>query len=167
MLHIEHSFNFMYRSHIQQDECRQAAVSGTVYGPHFTEKPDDCGAIVKRIKFRFDNVQDGHIVAIQLTYQLSNGQEQVGTRYGGSGGREYTMNIDVGNGERITGIIRRSGHLIQQLGFYTNKGRFYGFYGGCTCLGEYFNVWSCNLRGITGSSLGHILTSIGFYCTDI
>ena len=157
----------MHRSRIQQDRCSQAAITGTVYGSNFDEKPDNCHAIVKKVKLRFDPSRDSHISAIQLVYQLSNGQEYVGTRYGGSGDREFTTTINVGRGERIIGVVRISDALIQRLGFYTNEGSFRGLYGGCTCIGESFNTYGCQLRGITGTYLSHTLTSIGFYCSDI
>ena len=101
-----------------------------------------------------------YIDSIQLMYQLPSGEDYVGTRFGGRG-ELHTIDLDVDGGERINGIFGRSGALIDQLGFVTNKGRMFGPYGGCG--GSEFTVNDCEIRGIFGRS-GALIDSIGFHC---
>jgi hypothetical protein len=91
-----------------------------------------------------------YVDAIQITYELPGGSELVGGYYGGGGGTEYIIEIDVANGERIIGVFGRSYDYVDQLGFITSKGRILGPYGGCG--GNPFNVDSCNVAGIFGTS---------------
>ena len=125
----------------------------------FNEHPDNCGGVVRRILVR----SGSRIDAIQVTYRLSNGQDFIGPRHGGSGGSEHTIDIDVDGGERLFGVFGRSGSLVDMLWFVTNRGRLFGPYGGCG--GEPFTVNSCLVRGIVGRS-GSEIDSIGFHCSN-
>ena len=156
------AFNFMHRSQIQQTECRSGAIIGGSGGKFFVEDPSNCGAIVKKIKIRFES----RVYGIQITYQLPNGQEYTGRFHGGTtGGIQLTANIDVNRGERIIGVYGRyDSQGINLLGFYTSKGYHYGPYGGCT--GDFLNIYACNVRGIHGFASSK-LDAIGFLCTDI
>ena len=102
------------------------------------------------------------IDSIQITYRLSSGQDSTGSRRGGNGGGEHTIDIDVDGGERLIGVFGRSGGAVDQLGFVTNKGKIFGPYGGCG--GGPFTVNSCLVRGIFGRS-GSAIDSIGFHCS--
>lgn len=102
-----------------------------------------------------------YVDAIQITYQLANGSELVGGYYGGKGGSESQIDIDVANGERIVAIFGRSYDYVDLLGFITNQGRIYGPYGGNG--GTPFKVERCNIGGIYGRSFDW-MDSIGFYC---
>ena len=128
-------------------------------GGSFNELPDNCGAIVRRIVVRSGSRVD----AIQITYKKSNGQDYTGSRRGGSGGGEDTIEIDVDGGERLIGVFGRSGSRVDMLGFVTNKGRIFGPYGGCG--GGDFTVSSCLVRGIFGRA-GSEIDSIGFHCSN-
>ena len=126
-------------------------------GNPFDEVPANCTAVVKKIYIRAALYVD----AIQITYKLPDGSELVGGYYGGPGGTENTIDIDIANGERIVAIVGRSYTYLDQLGFVTSKGRIFGPYGGYG--GNPFKVESCNIGGIFGRSYDWI-DSIGFYC---
>lgn len=104
------------------------------------------------------------IDSIQLTYKLSNGHYTTGKCFGGRGGKQHVINIDVNRGEKIIGVFGRNGRLVDQLGFVTNKGRIFGPYG--SCGGGKFTVNSCEVRGIFGRS-GSLIDSIGFFCGTV
>ena len=78
---------------------------------------------------------------------------------GSWGKAEFRVNI-----ERIAGVFGKSGGLLDQIGFVTNKGRIFGPYGGCG--GGNFHVNSCHVRGIFGRSAG-LIDSIGFFCSRV
>lgn len=150
----------MHRSQIQQSYCSQAAIVGGSGGTSFVEKPDNyCNARVKTIKIRY--MPHSTIVAIQMTYQLTNGSECIGGFYGGTEGNLATFNVDVDGGERIVGVTRKYDRFIYRLAFFTSKGRIFGPYG--TCTGHGFHLMDCDIRGILGRS-SSVLDSIGFYC---
>ena len=97
-------------------------------------------------------------------YQLPSGEDYAGKRFGGGGGRDVRLrsfDIDVDGGERAVGIFGRSGAIIDQLGFVTNKGRIFGPFGGCG--GSAFTVNDCEIRGMFVTS-GTYIDSIGFHC---
>ena len=129
-------------------------------GGSFNELPNNCGAVVRRIRIR----SGSRIDAIQVTYRYSNGQEHTGGYFGGRGGSEHVIDVNVSGGERIVGIFGRSGGGVDRLGFVTNKGRIFGPYGGCG--GGPFTVNSCLLRGIFGRS-GSRIDAIGFHCSNV
>ena len=87
----------------------------------------------------------------------------MGGYYGGNGGTQSQIDIDVDNEERIVAIFGRSYDYLDSLGFITNKGRIFGPYGGTG--GTPFKVESCNIGGIYGRSYDWI-DSIGFYCNN-
>jgi len=74
------------------------------------------------------------------------------------------ISIDVMDSERIVGIFRRTGAIVDRLGFITNRGRVFGPYGGCG--GTPFTMNSCILHGIHGRSAA-TLDSIGFFCSSV
>lgn len=137
-----------------------AVVGGHSSGTYFNDVPDNCQGLIKSVKIR----SGSRIDAIQLTYKLSNGQDHTGGYHGGTGGRQYTFNVNVDGGERIVGVIgRHDSNYINKLAFYTNKGRFHGFYG--STIGDFFYTDGCLVRGLLGSS-STLLNSIGFQCTS-
>ena len=148
------------RSQIQQSSsCEFYAGSyGGGGGNAFDEIPNNCDATIKKIYIRAGDAID----SIQITYRLSNGQHYSAIRHGGNGGQQYTIDIDVDGGERIVGVLGRSGNHVDQLGFFTNQGRIFGPYG--RCGGGPFTVNRCHVRGIFGRS-GSMIDSIGFHCT--
>ena len=102
--------------------------------------------------------------AIQLTYMLSNGREYTAGWHGGRGGGKAEFRVNIKAGERIVGVFGKSGGLLDQIGFVTNKGRIFGPYGGCG--GGNFHVNSCHFCGIFGRSAG-LIDSIGFFCSRV
>ena len=119
--------------------------------------PGNCRATIKRVRIRSGTLVD----SIQITYRLRNGKYYTDAHHGGTGGGLHTFNVNVGKGERITGVFGRSGKELDQLGFITNWGRIFGPYGGNG--GGYFNVNRCNVRGVFGRS-GSRIDGIGFFC---
>ena len=152
---------YILRSEIQNTGCQfSAGAYGGGSGGAFNEHPADCAGTVSRIVIRAGNVID----SIEITYKLPNGQFFHGGHFGGGGGGIHTIDINVDGGERIVGVWGKSGSLVDQLGFVTNKGRIFGPYGGCS--GGAFTVNSCEIRGIFGRS-GGLLDSIGFLCSRV
>ena len=158
MLHFK-----IHRSQIRMQQSSGCEFSAGTFGggggSAFNELLNDCGATIRRIVIRSGSRVD----AIQITYRLSSGQESTGSRYGGTGGTQRTININVDDGERVIGVFGRSGSNVDQLGFVTNKGRIFGPYGACG--GGPFTVNSCHVRGIFGRS-GSRIDSIGFFCSN-
>ena len=141
----------------------ESAMHGGIFGQLFRDVPDNCRAVVKTIKIRS---QIGiRITGIQLIYQLSNGHTMVGGYFGGSGGHLSTINLDINKPERIIAVLGRTDTSVRELTFFTNLGRVYGPYGGCT--GDSFRLWSCHVRGIHGVYSSNQLNGIGFYCTTV
>jgi hypothetical protein len=60
-----------------------------------------------------------YVDAVQLQYELPNGQILMGPKHGGSGGRESILRID--SDEYIVGISGRFGNYIDSIQFHTNK----------------------------------------------
>ena len=147
-----YSFNFSC-------SFKSSSFGGTGGNP-FEELPANCTGIVKKILIRGALYVD----AIQITYELPDGSELVGGYYGGNGGTQNIIEIDVANGERIIGVFGRSYTYLDQLGFITNKGRTLGPYGGCG--GDPFTIDGCNVAGVFGRSFDWI-DSIGFYCNAV
>ena len=151
----------LYRVERSHSGCSfSAGTFGGAGGYAFNEHPGSCNAIIKTIKIRAALYVDG----IQLTYRLSNGQDFVGTHYGGQGGNLRVFNVDVNAGERVIGVVGRSASLVDQLGFVTNHGRIFGPHGGCG--GNRFYVYGCQVRGMFGRS-ALLLDSIGFFCSGV
>ena len=115
---------------------------------------------VKRIVIRSGTFID----SIQITYQLPNGQLSHGGHHGLGEGKIDTIDINIDGGERIVGILGKSGGFLNQLGFVTNMGRIFGPYGSWD--GGAFTVNSCEIRGIFGRS-GLVIDSIGFLCSRV
>lgn len=68
------------------------------------------------------------IDSFQAVYQLKDGSTVVGPRHGGLGGSEKRFMLD--EGEVLIGMEgKTSGVLVDQLTFYSNRGRQYGPYG--------------------------------------
>ncbi len=99
--------------------------------------------------------------AIQVTYRLPDGKDYKAPGHGGRGGGQRVININVDQGERIIGVFGKTGRLVDNLGFFTNKGRVFGPYGGKG--GGDFSVHLCPVRGIFGKT-GSLVDNIGFYC---
>ena len=154
----DHHLLLIHRSLIQEGSCTNSPAYGGGGGTSFYEKFDNCNAVIKRVTIRHGRVVD----AIQITYQLSNGNEVQGGYFGGYGGDQDIFSIEVDSGERIIAILGRSGGVVDQLTFITNQGRSYGPYGWNG--GQRFRVESCVVRGIYGRS-GGLLDNIGFICT--
>ena len=136
----------------------------TLHGPyggdggiHFDEKPDDCQSEVRRIVIYHQSLID----SIQITYQMSNGQDYIGQKYGGDRGRRDQ--IDLNEGEKIISISGRTETKVDQLFFATSFGRIFGPFGGGG--GRPFEVEGCHLRGIKGAAKT-LVDSIGFYCSQ-
>lgn len=157
---VDVRFKFFYRStHIQQLGCHSShGPFGGSGGRAFNELPDDCEAVVDRIRIRSGRRLD----SIQITYKLSNGRTYTGRKYGENGGSPHTVDIRVDEAERIIGVFGKSGRKVDQIGFVTNFGRVLGPYGGNG--GSDFRVDGCNLRGIFGRH-GDEIDSIGFHCS--
>ena len=101
---------------------------------------------------------------IQLIYRLANGQNYAGHHRGGHGGGFHEFSVNVDAGERVIGILGRSGSRVDQLAFITNHGKIFGPHGDCG--GGRFYVQGCQVRGIYGRS-GSLLDSIGFFCSHL
>ena len=143
----------------QSSGCEfSAGTFGGGGGGAFNELPNNCGGTVRRIMIRSGSRLD----SIQVTYRLSSGQDYTGPHHGGTGGGLHTIDIDIDGGERVIGVLGRSGSAVDQVGFVTNRGRIFGPYGGCG--GGPFTVNSCHIRGIFGRS-GSRIDSIGFFCS--
>ncbi len=99
--------------------------------------------------------------SIQVTYRHSDGTPETGGYFGGRGGVEATVEIDVENGEEIIGMFGRSGSALDNVGFVTNHGKVFGPYGGGG--GGVFTVNNCSLRGVFGRA-NQKMDSLGFYC---
>ncbi len=99
--------------------------------------------------------------SIQVTYRLSNGKDYTAGYYGGKGGGKNVINVNIEKGEKIIGAFGKTGRLVDNIGFFTNKGKVFGPYGGKG--GGDFTVHLCSIRGIFGR-VGSLVDSIGFYC---
>lgn len=141
----------------QVPNCKTAGPFGGGGGWPFSVVPSDCDdQVVTQIVVGVHYYVSG----ISVTTRFSNGLTAHGKFYGNTnGGRTETINLK--EGEHIVGIFGRSGSLIDQIGFVTDQGRVYGPYG--TSGGKEFNVYDCNLRGVSGR-VGDSMDSIGFYC---
>ncbi len=138
--------------------CTSAGPYGGSGGDSFSELLDDCHSHVKKIVIRSGSRVD----SIQVTYKFSNDKLETGKYYGGIGGKESIVNIDVDNDEKIVSIFGRSGRMIDNIGFVTNFGTIFGPYGGNG--GKAFTVNHCLLRGFFGRE-GSKIDSLGFYCS--
>ena len=74
-------------------------------------------------------VRSGNSVdSIQAIYRLKDGSTIVGPRHGGRGGSEKRFMLD--EGELLIRMEgKTSGMLVDQLAFYSNRGKQYGPYG--------------------------------------
>ena len=140
--------------------CYSTALYGGSGGGAFSEHPDICAATVISIIIRSGSLVDG----IQLKYNLADGTYYQGSHHGGYGGGYEEFWLDFNAGERVVGVLGKSGNLVDQLGFITSLGRTIGPYGGSG--GSSFKVDGCQVRGIYGRS-GSLLDSIGFYCSAV
>ena len=102
--------------------------------------------------------------AIQLTYRLADGTDYTSPYHGGYGGSYHEFSVDIDNGEKVIGVLGRSGNKVDQLAFITNHGRTFGPHGDCG--GDIFAVEGCEVRGIFGRT-GNVVDSIGFLCAAV
>ena len=100
-----------------------------VYGGSGGKAFDDLERHPTIVGIRGLTVRSGNSIdSIQAMYQLKDGSTVVGRRHGGLGGSEKRFMLD--EGELLIRMEgKTSGTLIDQLTFYSNRGKQYGPYG--------------------------------------
>ena len=107
---------------------QQASAIGTaIFGGSGGTAFVDNVSRVRRIA-RIEIRHGGYVDALQLTWEMEDGSRVQGPWRGGGGGNLTQLELDPG--ETIVKITGRSGAYVDQLTFYTNKGRMLGPYGG-------------------------------------
>ena len=84
-------------------------------GRQFADLDIPTGAKVTEVHIRSGD----HVDSVQLLYTLADGNTQMGTRHGGSGGQLNVFRLD--SDEYITGISGRYGDIIDSICVQTNK----------------------------------------------
>lgn len=138
------------------EKARYSKKYGGTGGGSFSLSPPGGLINIKKISRVF--IRHGKYVdAIQVEWELMNGQKVWSKRAGGSGGKG-TM-ITLNHDEYIITMKGKSGRFVDSLQFITNKGRRFGNYGGTG--GAAFNITiQGGIKGFAGKS-GKYLDKVG------
>lgn len=101
---------------------RSEQEGGTGGDPFADDLTEVCRLVTVRIR------SGSRIDAITAVWRMADGSTRPGRQHGGSGGTEQQFSLDAD--EYINRIEGRSGAEVDQLTFFTSKGRRYGPYGG-------------------------------------
>lgn len=138
-----------YKLYIFHSDCNIEGPYGSLNTP-FHELFDNCSAKVVKIAIGYGEI----VVALQITYRLSDGQEKAGATHGNPAFINTAIDIDLDGGEEIVGYSGYTNNrgLINQLAFVTNHGKIIGPYGKPTNRGGLFHG-HCHIHGIFGAAV--------------
>jgi hypothetical protein len=116
------------------------------------------GGLITNNKISRIFIRHGSLIdAVQVEWTLMDGSKEWSARLGGAGGTGTMISLD--SDEYITTVAGRSGTLVDQLTFFTNKGRVYGPYGGSGGT-PFSTTVSDGIKGFYGQS-GSLVDKIG------
>lgn len=142
-------------------QASTTGIAGGRGGNPFTDSLPAAGAIISEVRVRAGDTID----AVQMVYQMPNGQMAVGLRHGGGGGGQNTFQLE--SGEYIVALAGRYGDTIDSLSIVTNR-RQSQIFGGRGGDRDYrLEVPAgCQAIGFTGRS-GDTVDAIGLVFSQI